>query len=180
MTVSPQHPGIAPETLPEEFIPERFRSEAYTSVIDPDIAAETLRIDSSALEAMRQQAEEGYPHEICGLLIGRIDPQGWIVTEARAVKNLNQERAGDRFELDPAAYQRIDRELRGSGLEIIGVYHSHPDCPARPSPTDLGHAWEGFAYPIISVCEARVREIRCWRLEGQRFMQVPILPAASE
>lgn len=179
MTQSRPIPGIAPETLPEKFIPERFRSAAYTSVIDTRVADETLHIEAAALAAMRDQAEAGYPLEICGLLIGRLEPQGWQAAEARPVANLNREQAADRFQLDPDAYQRIDRELRGSGLEIIGVYHSHPDCPARPSPTDLAHAWEGFAYPIISVCNGRVRELRCWCVDGGRFRQVPILTQAQ-
>jgi len=156
--------------------PERFRSQAYQAILDDTAAPALLQISSDTLDQMRSQAESGYPLEICGLLIGKITSAGWVVNGIRAVPNLNSERAADRFDLDPAAYQRIDRELRGSGSEIIGVYHSHPDCPARPSPTDLGSAWEGFAYPIISVCDSKAADIRCWCIneEGDRFNPVHI------
>ena len=156
--------------------PERFKSAEYLAVLDDLAASTTLNIPTACQKAIQEQGEHGYPHEICGLLIGKINSQGWQVSEVRQVENLNQERAADRFELDPAAYQRIDRELRGSGNEIIGVYHSHPDCPAKPSPTDLGSAWEGFAYPIISICDGRAADLRCWSVNeaGNRFQENPI------
>jgi len=156
--------------------PERFRSPAYQAVLDDTAAPAHLLISADTLNQMRSEAESGYPLEICGLLIGKITNSDWHVSSIRAVANLNSERAADRFDLDPAGYQAIDRELRGSGSEIIGVYHSHPDCPARPSPTDLGSAWEGFAYPIISVCDSKAADIRCWCIndEGNRFTPVHI------
>ncbi|MDQ7010698.1 MAG: M67 family metallopeptidase [Mariprofundaceae bacterium] len=154
--------------------PERFRSPEYMAVVDTRTPDQHCHFSTASLQRMRQAAEEGYPLEVCGLLIGHITARGWHVNEVRPVRNLNNERAADRFQLDPDAYQIIDRELRGSGREIIGVYHSHPDCPARPSPTDLEHAWEGFAYPIVSVCDGRSAEIRCWAIHasGDRFVPV--------
>lgn len=145
--------------------PERFRSPEYLAVISSKPPAGSYAISASAIESMSRQAEKGYPLEICGLLIGTTDGENWQIEEAREVENLNRERAADRFQLDPQGYQRIDRELRGSGHEIIGVYHSHPDCPAKPSPTDLENAWEGFLYPIISVHNATVANIRYWHLD---------------
>lgn len=128
------------------------------------------------VETMRRAAEQAYPLETCGLLIGTLSAEGWAVREARPVANLNTERAADRFQLDPEGYRRIDHELRGSGREIIGVYHSHPDCPAKPSPTDLESAWDGFVYPIISVHQGRATDVRCWALGAdERFCQVTLL-----
>jgi len=162
------------------FEPERFRSSAYLAVIDDTASSEHLHISASCLTALYREAEKGYPLEICGLLTGRIDHGNWVVSGIRAVANLNTDRAADRFQLDPAGYQAIDRELRGSGEEIIGVYHSHPDCPARPSPTDLGSAWEGFAYPIISVCDGKARDMLCWTVneENTAFQNIRIVEAA--
>ncbi|WP_238701775.1 M67 family metallopeptidase [Mariprofundus erugo] len=157
--------------------PERFRSPEYLAVIEQKDSSDRLQIPDACLRQMRQEAERGYPHEICGLLTGTMNASGWLVCDVRPVANLNHERAADRFELDPAGYQAIDRELRGSGTEIIGVYHSHPDCPPRPSPTDLGSAWEGFAYPIISVYQGKSHDVRCWTIneEHSRFAAVEIV-----
>lgn len=155
--------------------PERFKSRAYLDVLDEAAASRCCRIHGRAIAAMRRHAETGYPSEVCGLLLGTIAAAAWQVDEARAVANLNEERAGDRFRLDADAYQRIDRELRGSGREIVGVYHSHPDCPAKPSPTDLASAWEGLVYAIVSVSGAGAGEVRFWALNGKgsRFQNVP-------
>jgi proteasome lid subunit RPN8/RPN11 len=157
--------------------PERFRSPAYLAVLDDGAANEKLHVSARNLDDLRQQAETGYPLEICGLLVGTVSESGWDIQQFRPVANLNTERAADRFQLDPAAYQSIDRELRGTDCEIIGVYHSHPDCPAKPSPTDLSSAWEGFAYPIVSIYDGKAVEIRCWSLntDSGRFREVMIV-----
>ena len=167
---------MEPRLTKKTYEPERFQSAAYLAVLDDSSASATLQLPEACRAQMQQQAESGYPLEICGLMIGKISPQAWLIDQVRAVTNLNQERAADRFQLDPSAYQAIDRELRGSGSEIIGVYHSHPDCPAKPSPTDIENAWEGFAYPIISVYDGKVADIRCWSVnsEGNRFQPVII------
>lgn len=159
-----------------EYEPERFRSPEYLAVIDEAPSVSQFNISSDCIHAIREQGETGYPNEICGLLVGNITTDGWTIHEARQVTNLNNERASDRFQLDPAGYQAVDKELRGSGLEIIGVYHSHPDCPAKPSPTDLESAWDGFAYPIISICNGKAADFKCWSLNNQdnAFQQIEV------
>lgn len=161
--------------------PERFRSAEYLAVLDQSSTAYRCSFTSAALETMNRAAEAGYPHEICGLLIGRFNTAEWLIEEARQVENLNKERASDRFQLDPGGYQKVDRELRGSSREIIGVFHSHPDCPAKPSPTDLESAWEGFLYPIISVCDGKVANQLNWAINanGTQFQSVTLQPSES-
>ncbi len=154
--------------------PERFRSRDYLDVLSQTPATQTCHISRIAMQGMHDSAGRHYPLEACGLLLGRLDANGWNIDEAREVANLNTERAADRFILDAQAYQAVDRELAGSGREIVGIYHSHPDCPARPSPTDLAAAWEGFAYIIVSTCEGIAADTRCWALNdsGEAFAAV--------
>ena len=153
--------------------PKRFQSEDYLSVLDDTTSSQQCIISQSALDKMRQWAETGYPYEVCGLLIGIYDMQQWLVQDVKQVNNLNTERASDRFQLDPAGYQSIDKSLRGTQQEIIGVFHSHPDCPAKPSPTDLENAWEGFLYPIISVHQGKLHDIQAWTVsERMRFQHI--------
>ncbi len=156
--------------------PERFRSQAYLDVLDKNSSEQTCQIETTAISAMHASAERHYPLEACGLLIGRMQTGVWHIDEAREVPNLNSERAADRFILDPDAYRKTDRELVGSGREIIGIYHSHPDCPAKPSPTDLSAAWDGFAYIIVSTCNGAAADTRCWALNasGDRFQQIDL------
>lgn len=163
----------------EQAIPERFHSRDYLDVLDTSQTTKRLcLIQNAATQVMLSSAEDHYPDEACGLLLGILTDQGWRIEETRAVRNLNTDRAADRFILDPAAYQSVDRELRGSGRgrEIIGIYHSHPDCPAKPSPTDLTNAWEGFAYIIVSTYEGHAIDTQCWTLNntGDKFQSVAI------
>lgn len=161
--------------------PERFRSAEYLAVLDHSETTYSCVFAPSAIDAMNMAAETGYPHEVCGLLIGSFDGNGWKIDEARQIENMNKTRAADRFQLDPAGYQAVDRELRGSGREIIGVFHSHPDCPAKPSPTDLENAWEGFIYPIISICDGKVESQLNWALNesATKFQPVSSFPIES-
>jgi len=56
-----------------------------------------------------------------------------------------------------------------AGLDIVGIWHSHPDHPARPSETDRASAWPEWSYVIISLQRDGVRELRSWRLNGADF-----------
>ena len=131
-------------------------------------------------EAAKTQIEawicQGYPYETCGLLLGRSDGTASRVEAARQARNLVVERARDRFELDPEDFLAADREANQLGLEIVGVWHSHPDHPARPSETDRELAWSGWSYLIVSVETGGVRDWRSWRLDGKVFEEEVIEP----
>ena len=125
-------------------------------------------------ERLKAFARQGYPHETCGVLLGvRSDDQD-VVSRVRRARNLNVERAADRYELDPADFLDADREARAAGLDIVGIWHSHPDHPARPSATDRDGAWPGWSYLIVSVGREGVGEIRSWRLNGGEFEEEEI------
>lgn len=157
--------------------PIRFSSPEYLDILDARASEQRCFLKATHQTFMYKEAQQGYPLEICGLLIGRYDQQGWHVEDVRAVPNLSQERAADRFELDPNIYQTIDRSLRGTGQEIIGVYHSHPDCPAKPSPTDLSSAWPCWAYIIVRVQDGQALDIACWEVkeDTHKFSHVTIV-----
>ncbi|MDX8390008.1 MAG: M67 family metallopeptidase [Mariprofundaceae bacterium] len=157
--------------------PERFKSSAYLNVIDGTQSAQIANLTREGADLIRRVAQEGYPNEVCGLLVGQTCENGWQITDVREVNNLNEDRAADRFQLDPAGYQAVDREFSASNKEVIGVWHSHPDCPAKPSPTDLDGAWEGFAYVIVNVCDSHAVDIRCWALNeaANQFQEVMVV-----
>ena len=113
----------------------------------------------------------GYPHETCGVLIGRQDPEQTVVLRVVEARNRNIDRAHDRYDLHPEDFMKADQSARAEGLEIIGIWHSHPDHPARPSETDRAAAWAGWSYVIASVTEQGVAELRSWRLHGNDFLE---------
>lgn len=118
----------------------------------------SLRLGAAAWAALRSQAEAGYPREICGILLGR----DGRAEEAQACDNLAVDRAHDRYQMDPLGQLRIEKDARARGLEVLGYYHSHPDHPASPSPTDLALSWEGVHYLIVALRQGRVVDQRLW------------------
>ena len=125
-------------------------------------------------ESLNGFARQGYPHETCGLLLGVRWGAEHVVSQVRRARNLNVERAKDRYELDPDDFLAADRAARAAGLDIVGIWHSHPDHPARPSVTDRDGAGPGWSYLIVSVGRDGVEEIRSWRLNGGDFEEEAI------
>jgi proteasome lid subunit RPN8/RPN11 len=108
-------------------------------------------------------AQRGHPREACGLLLGRWNLADAAIVEAVEARNA----AADprrRFELDPADHLAAELRARALGLEVVGVWHSHPDAPACPSALDRAAAWSGWIHVIVSVSTSGVSELRAWRL----------------
>lgn len=111
-----------------------------------------LQIQYVDYEALRRHGEETYPHECCGVLLGKSDPEGNIVREIVRAGNTRTDSAHNRYNIAPQELVKIQRQARGLGLDIVGFYHSHPDHPAQWSPTDFAEAhWLGCSYIITSV-----------------------------
>jgi proteasome lid subunit RPN8/RPN11 len=126
----------------------------------------TLALSAELRALLERWVCAGYPHETCGLLIGERRSECLIIERVVQAKNLNRERAHDRYELDPLDFLAADTEARDLRLEVSGVWHSHPDHPARPSETDRAAAWPDWSYVILSVTRDGVQDVRSWRLNG--------------
>jgi proteasome lid subunit RPN8/RPN11 len=119
-----------------------------------------MKIPRQLLDQIHRHAEAGYPNEVCGVMLG----SAGTTTEVVPATNTRTDSAHDRYLIDPLAYMKIERDADKRGLQVLGIYHSHPDCPARPSQFDLDNAWPNFSYLIISLAGGKVVESRCWRL----------------
>ena len=134
-----------------------------------------MRITRPVLMEIRQQLSTAYPAEACGLLVGE-RTAGNEVRVRRAVPMPNGRTvdgaARNRYVIAPDDYRSAEAEARAAGLEIVGVYHSHPDVAARPSAYDEEHAWPWFGYLIVSVARGEVVEERAWELtDDRRFVE---------
>jgi proteasome lid subunit RPN8/RPN11 len=108
-----------------------------------------MKIRQAAFEAIQAHGAEGYPDEICGIMLGTQAEQ--VVIEVKRARNIIVERSRDRYEIDPLDHIRIQREADAAGLDIVGYYHSHPDHPAQASRFDTERAWSGYVYVIVSI-----------------------------
>jgi len=129
-----------------------------------------IHLSREQRDAIRRHGEADYPHECCGLIIGTFSDGGpKRVREVMALSNASD--AGvrhNRFVIAPEDMLRGERHARGSGLDVIGFYHSHPDHPPRPSAFDLEHAWPVYSYVIVSVLQGRAGDLSSWELRHDR------------
>ncbi|HXW90375.1 MAG TPA: M67 family metallopeptidase [Terriglobales bacterium] len=128
-----------------------------------------LRIGHAHYEALRRHGEETYPHECCGVLLGRMEEAGRrVVTSIARCQNTREDSPQNRYQIDPRELIRIQREGRERQEDIIGFYHSHPDHAARWSPTDLAEAhWFGCSYVITSVEKGKAAATNSFELAGR-------------
>ena len=116
---------------------------------------------------IRRHGEESYPHECCGFLIGEERNGIKQVTEVRRAGNARDDSPKNRYLIEPVEFMRAQREAAAQGLDVVGIYHSHPNVAARPSQFDRDHAWPWYSYVIVSVCQGQSREMFSWIVENE-------------
>jgi len=112
-------------------------------------------------------ARSTYPEEYCGFLLGR-DSDTRIAGRVLSAQNINRSSRKNRFNIDPMELIRADEEARRANLDLIGIYHSHPDAPAQPSQIDLENAWPKYTYLIVSMQNGEPKDIAAWTLSEDR------------
>ena len=128
-----------------------------------------IAIAEQQLTEIREHGIRDYPYECCGLLLGRFDVNGKVVSETYPISNAREESAKrNRFLITPEELMRGERYAREHNLEVVGFYHSHPDSPAVPSQYDLEHAWPTYSYIIVSTSAERATDLFSWEQEPDR------------
>ncbi len=126
-----------------------------------------MKVTQLILNTLRTHGEETYPHECCGVLLGHAAPEGNRVEAAVRAGNTRTDSAHNRYHIAPEELIRIQREARKQGWDIVGFYHSHPDHPARWSPTDFAEAhWLGCLYVITAVEKGKAAATNAFLLQG--------------
>lgn len=126
-----------------------------------------LHLPKAVYDAMRTHGEETYPHECCGVLLGKAGADGWRVEAAVRAGNTRTDSAHNRYHIAPVELVKIQREASRQGLDIAGFYHSHPDHPAQWSPTDFAEAhWIGCSYVITAIAKGKAEATNSFLLAG--------------
>lgn len=123
-----------------------------------------LNIKASVAETISQHLESTWPDEGCGFFFGK-EGKPREVTEVYPVSNV---KAGDkrrRFEISGLDYIKAERYALEHDLELLGIFHSHPNHPAVPSEHDLRQAVPFFSYIIVSVYDRTTTAFTSWRLD---------------
>jgi proteasome lid subunit RPN8/RPN11 len=125
-----------------------------------------MKISAELEEQMRALGERAYPNEGCGILLGGFGDEIEVV-EVRGGTNLRQDRARDRYILDPKDTLRAEKDARERGIEVVGFWHTHPDHPALPSQYDADHAWPEYVYVIIAIHSGRQVDVNAFVLRQE-------------
>ncbi|MBI3280192.1 MAG: M67 family metallopeptidase [Acidobacteria bacterium] len=110
-----------------------------------------LRIEPGAWEVMVSHARAAYPNECCGAMLGAQDGELRVVTRAVPLENAFQGEQSARYELRSEDLLRADAEARRLGMDLIGIFHSHPDCDAYFSATDLKNSCPWYSFLVLSI-----------------------------
>jgi proteasome lid subunit RPN8/RPN11 len=126
-----------------------------------------LKLSETIYSALRKHGEETYPHECCGVLLGRSEDDVNTVEDAVRAGNTRTDSAHNRYHIAPQELVKIQRQGRERGLDIVGFYHSHPDHPAQWSKTDFAEAhWLGCSYVITAVANGVAQQTNSFLLTG--------------
>jgi proteasome lid subunit RPN8/RPN11 len=114
-----------------------------------------ISIEPAAWDVMVAHAQKTYPNECCGAMIGAIDGSGKIVRVAVPLENAFTGEQGARYELRQEDLLRADSEARQRGMDLIGIFHSHPDCDAYFSKTDLENSCPWYSFVVLSIKDGK-------------------------
>lgn len=110
-----------------------------------------IQIKQQPWTEMVAHAQQIYPNECVGVMLGRSQDGTKTVTEALRMENVHQGPQAARYVLDQKALLAADSEARARKLEMIGIYHSHPDCDAYFSETDLKNSCPWYSFVVLSI-----------------------------
>lgn len=151
--------GVVAAVLPDGG--SRYLAEAWWTGDAPG----RLVLPRELMERIEDRAEDAYPGEGCGVLLGYRDGSDRVVRELADAPNAWSER-NDRYAVDPDLLRELQEREDAGGPAVLGFYHSHPEADPVPSPTDREHAWPWYLYLIVGVRDGRAGQARAWEFEG--------------
>jgi proteasome lid subunit RPN8/RPN11 len=114
-----------------------------------------IRIEDAPWRDMLAHAQAAYPNECCGVMVGLAEGEEKTVRAAVPLDNAFEGEQRERYLLRPEDLLRADREARARQMDVIGIYHSHPDCGAYFSKTDLENSCPWYSFVVLSVQNGR-------------------------
>ncbi|MDD1438567.1 M67 family metallopeptidase, partial [Dolichospermum sp. ST_sed10] len=141
-----------------------------------------LQLKTNHIEIIKNHAKKTYPDECCGLILGYINNEYKIAVEIIPTENVwnteksnftadQEDSTSRRYAISPQVMLQTQKEARNRNLNIIGIYHSHPDYPAIPSEWDRIYAWTEYSYVILSLQNAQAGKLQSWTLDDNHQFQ---------
>ncbi len=147
-----------------------------------------LRLTCDHLQAIQTHAESTYPEECCGLLLGKLEGEVKTPVEVLPTENSWGDETADsfqtiasslqgkpskrnRFSIAPKVMLEAQKDARDRNLDIIGIFHSHPDGSAVPSEFDRAIAWQQYSYIIVAIRQGLACDLKSWSLDDNHQFQ---------
>ncbi|MGK7923787.1 MAG: Mov34/MPN/PAD-1 family protein [Spirulina sp.] len=147
-----------------------------------------IQLHREQLNRLFRHAEQTYPEECCGIILGKIAGDRKVILDLIPTPNIwNEELAqslpkiaglsdregekGKNFLIPPEALLKAQKEARDRKAIVLGFYHSHPDAAAIPSEFDRAIAWSDYSYLIIAVNRGKASNVQSWMLDENRQFQ---------
>ena len=116
-------------------------------------------------------AEAEKPYESCAILIGTESDENWIVKKFFLTANTSKSKVT--FTISPDEELRVDQTAKELDMEIVCIFHSHPESEAFPSETDKKFM-KVNPFPWI-IYSGSTKEMNCFILEDENVKQIPII-----
>jgi len=121
-----------------------------------------IEIEDQPWREMVAHARKTYPNECCGAMLGTVDNGSKRVAIAMPLENASAGSQQQRYELRPEDLLNADREARRQKMDLIGIYHSHPDCGAYFSETDLKNSCPLYSFVVLSIQKCEFDHANSW------------------
>ena len=121
-----------------------------------------IRIEADAWSTMVAHARSTYPNECCGAMLGATEDETKMVRVAMPLQNAFEGAQAARYELRPEDLLAADKAARERGMDLIGIYHSHPDCDAYFSKTDLQNSCPWYSFVVLSIQKGEFDHANSW------------------
>ena len=128
-----------------------------------------IKVTPESQAIMNAHAEKAFPEECCGAMLGIEQEDGTReITKIISVDNTKGENRERRFLIAPKALLNAEKVAKEHSLDVLGIYHSHPNHPSQASEFDRVHAMPFWSYLIISCMDGKTATIQSWRLKEDR------------
>ena len=135
------------------------------------IVNKSIILSEKDKEELAKHAEAEKPYESCAILVGNETDENWTVKEVVLTENTAKSRVT--FTISPDKEFEVDQNAKESNMEIVCIFHSHPESEAQPSETDKKFMRVN-PFPWI-IYSGLTKEMNCFILQDENVKQISII-----
>ena len=143
----------------------------YRRVCRVTIVNKSIILSENDRQELAKYAEAEKPYESCAILVGNETDENWTVKEVVLTENTAKSKVT--FTISPDKEFEVDQKAKKSNMEIVCIFHSHPESEAQPSETDKKFMRVN-PFPWI-IYSGTTKEMNCFVLQDENVKQISII-----